>query len=286
MGLTVLKGHGTENDFVVVPDPDAAHDLHADAVVALCNRHAGIGADGVLRVVPTKAVLEVAEFADVAPWFMDYRNADGSIAEMCGNGVRVFARYLVEAGLVDASEPLQVATRGGVASVAFEVDGRISVDMGVPARRAESPRVRVPVQDSGGFLEFAGQAWDLPNPHVVCETGGAQLAALDLTRPPAVDPALPHGQNVEFVVREADRTVRMRVHERGSGETRSCGTGICAVVAALSGDDRTGTWTVHVPGGTCTVAWTDDGRLVLTGPAVIVAQIELSEAWTASGGPV
>lgn len=279
MGLTVLKGHGTENDFVIVPDLEAALDLTADEVVALCNRHAGIGADGVLRVVPTKAAPEVADLAEAAPWFMDYRNADGSIAEMCGNGVRVFARYLVEAGLVDPDEPLQVATRGGIAAVVFEADGRVSVDMGEPVRRAETPQVRVSFTDGQGAVAFAGQAWDLPNPHVVCEVRVGQLDALDLTRAPGVVPPLPHGQNVEFVVREGERTVRMRVHERGSGETRSCGTGICAVVAALSGDDRTGTWTVHVPGGTCTVTWTDGGRLVLTGPAVVVARIELAAGW-------
>ena len=279
MGLTVLKGHGTENDFVIVPDVDAAIDLTADDVVALCNRHAGIGADGVLRVVPTKAAPEVAELADTAPWFMDYRNADGSIAEMCGNGARVFARFLVEAGLVDPEEPLQIATRGGAVAVRFEVDGRVSVDMGEPVRRAESPQVRAAFADGQGSVAFAGQGWDLPNPHVVCEVRTPdQLAALDLSRAPDVMPALPHGQNVEFAVREAERVVRMRVHERGSGETRSCGTGICAVVTALSGDDRTGSWTVHVPGGACTVTWTD-GRLVLTGPAVVVARVELADGW-------
>ncbi len=279
MGLSVLKGHGTENDFVIVPDLRATHDLTAADVVALCNRHAGIGADGVLRVVPTEASPEVAGLADVAPWFMDYRNADGSIAEMCGNGVRVFARYLVDAGLIDPAEPLQVATRGGVVAVEFEADGRVSVDMGVPVRRVESPQVRVAFADGQGSVAFAGQGWDLPNPHVVCEVRTAeQLDGLDLTRAPSVVPALPEGQNVEFVVREGGRTVRMRVHERGSGETRSCGTGICAVVATLAGDDRSGTWTVHVPGGTCTVTWAGD-RVVLTGPAVLVASAELAPGW-------
>ena len=117
MSISWLKGHGTLNDFVVLPDPDGSLlDLGSPwgqhLVRLLCDRNEGLGADGVLRVVRTKAVPDAAAVADEAEWFMDYRNADGSVAEMCGNGIRVYVRYLHEAGLVGADGPVLVATRG------------------------------------------------------------------------------------------------------------------------------------------------------------------------------
>jgi diaminopimelate epimerase len=123
----------------------------------------------------------------------------------------------------------------------------------------------------------------MPNPHVVVPVEDEdELATLDLTAPPRVDPPLPDGQNVEFVTRRDRRRLGMRVHERGSGETRSCGTGICAAVVATATADGSGAdgqpWRVDVPGGTCTVTWTRDG-IELTGPAVIVADLDLDERW-------
>ncbi len=101
-----VKGHGTENDFVLIPDLDAALDLTPAAVAAICDRRAGLGADGVLRVVRAAKHPDGAAYAAEAEWFMDYRNADGSVSEMCGNGVRVFARYLVDSG-----SPVRTASR-------------------------------------------------------------------------------------------------------------------------------------------------------------------------------
>jgi len=129
----------------------------------------------------------------------------------------------------------------------------------------------------------------MPNPHVVVDVADLEtLAALDLTRPPVVEPARPAGQNVEFVVRAAQRHLVMRVHERGVGETRSCGTGICAVVAAAATADATTAdgvpWRVDVPGGTCEVTWRADGEILLSGPAVLVAEIELDDAWLNTAG--
>jgi diaminopimelate epimerase len=278
-GLRALKGHGTENDFVVLPDLDAVISMSPSLVRALCDRHSGIGADGVLRVVRTALATEpdVRAQADEAQYFMDYHNADGSIAEMCGNGVRVFARYLQQAGLIDG--PTAVATRGGVKRVSFEGTD-ISVDMGPSVLRAEIPSV-----SARGLLgAYPGVAIDLPNPHVVIELDSEQsLADLDLSRAPAVTPALPDGQNVEFIVRTGSNRLRMRVHERGVSETRSCGTGICAaVVAAAGGQAGTGTWTVDIPGGRCQVSWTDAGTIVLTGPAVLVADLDIAESWLAA----
>jgi diaminopimelate epimerase len=272
--VQAFKGHGTENDFVLLPDLDAVLSLSPSLVRALCDRRAGIGADGVLRVVRTAAATEpdVRAQQGQAEFFMDYHNADGSIAEMCGNGVRVFARYLRQAGLIAGDSC--VATRGGVKAVRF-VGENVSVDIGIAEFRTERPAVTA----TGLLGQYPSVAIDLPNPHVVVELPDlAALAGLDLSRPPTVTPALPEGQNVEFIVRTGPRQLQMRVHERGVGETRSCGTGICAATFAAA-TTQTGEWAVDVPGGRCTVTWSPAGSLILTGPAELVAEIELSERW-------
>ena len=274
--LPVMKGHGTENDFVVLPDLDAVISMSPSMVRALCDRRAGIGADGVLRVTRTALATEpdVRAQADVAEYFMDYHNADGSIAEMCGNGLRVFGRYLQRVGLADAGASLTVATRGGPKLLSFDGD-HITVELGPATVRPERPRVSV----DGLPGEFESVALDLPNPHVVVELDSvADLAAVRLAEPPRVQPGLPEGQNVEFVVRTGPGRVRMRVYERGVGETRSCGTGIGAVVAAVA---NSGEWVVEVPGGECRVWWDGAGNLMLSGPAVLVASVELSPEWLA-----
>jgi diaminopimelate epimerase len=223
---------------------------------ALLAHAALLGGDGVLRIGPG---------TDGADVFMDYRNADGSIAEMCGNGVRVFARYLLEHGLAGGTE-IPVATRGGVKTVTVAGD-RLSVDMG-PAQFGPATQVSVE-----GFT-WPGQAVSMGNPHLVCDVGDdKQLDALELFHQPRFDAnVFPEGVNVEFVVGSAPK-VRMRVHERGVGETLSCGTGACAVaaVALRHSGDRTGTCEVEVPGGTLTVTVTDE-TVHLAGPAVIVAE--------------
>jgi diaminopimelate epimerase len=274
MTLKVVKGHGTENDFVLVPDLDGVRELSTDLVRALCDRHSGIGGDGVLRVVRSENHPEGAALD--APFFMDYRNADGSIAEMCGNGVRVFARWLQREGLADIQT--RIGTRGGVKLVTFTDDANIAVEMGVPTFLEVGPVVTV------GRFEEIGRALEIPNPHVVVTLRSlAQLADLDLSVPPDVEPPLPTGQNVEFVVRTGPRRLSMRVHERGVGETRSCGTGICAAVVAIIAADGASTgdgqrWRVDVPGGSCWVTWAIDGGVELSGPAVLVADLDVDEA--------
>ena len=288
MRVQVYKGHGTENDFVVLPDLDNAIALTPEFVRALCDRHAGIGADGVLRVVRSENDPDAKEMAADAPFFMDYRNADGSVAEMCGNGIRVVMRYLQAAGLVEVSAA--VATRGGIkrvqASGGDGLSGDVTVDMGQPLVLADRPVVTAAHQPAVP----AAATILMPNPHVVVwlEDGPAALSALDLSTPPTVDPPRPDGQNVEFAVRAGDRHVVMRVFERGVGETRSCGTGICAVAVAAATADGVGAdgrpWRVDVPGGTCTVTWQPDGAVLLTGPAVLVARLDLDPAWLARFG--
>ncbi|WUH90537.1 diaminopimelate epimerase [Streptomyces sp. NBC_00433] len=285
-----LKGHGTENDFVIVPDPDGLLDLSADQVARLCDRRAGVGGDGLLRVVRSAAHPEAAALADRAEWFMDYRNSDGSIAEMCGNGVRVFARYLQRAGLADAGD-LALATRAGVREVHIAKDGDdgspggITVGMG----RAAFPDGAVTVTvDSRGWPAVHV---NMGNPHAVVFVDDLAEAG-DLFRAPAVTPAeaYPAGTNVEFVVDRGPRHVAMRVHERGSGETRSCGTGACAVMVAAARRDgldpadtgRPVTYTVDVPGGRLVITETVDGLIEMTGPAVIVAEGVLEPAFAAA----
>jgi diaminopimelate epimerase len=278
-GLRFVKGHGTANDFVVLPDPDGDLDLSAELVAAICDRRRGVGADGVLRVVRTDVVPGADDDAD-ARWFMDYRNADGSIAEMCGNGIRVFARYLVDAGLEPAGT-IPIATRGGVRTVDCPAAGPITVDMG-PAQLPDLGEIAVRV----GERTWPARAVFMPNPHAVVFVDDLADAG-DLRTAPLVTPAeaYPEGVNVEFVVRVGPGHLALRVHERGSGETRSCGTGACAAMVAAAiadGVDASGdapsTYQVDVAGGELAVTWTAQRRVVLTGPAVIVASGEVDPA--------
>jgi diaminopimelate epimerase len=264
------KGHGTGNDFVIIPDPDGALDLAPGVVAALCDRRYGIGGDGVLRVVRSGAHPETAGAAGDAEWFMDYRNADGSVAEMCGNGVRVYARYLVDTGLAPA-QTFTLATRTGPVAVTVS-GGDVTAVLGRPLVGAAS------WAEIGG-RRLAGAAVDCGNPHLVCGVPDQDnLAALDLSVPPVVDPAeFPAGVNVELVTPVAGTSgatvqVRMRVHERGVGETLSCGSGACAVaaVALRAAGHEQGTVVVGVPGGRLAVRLTDRA-CELSGPAVVVA---------------
>ncbi len=245
--MRFTKGHGTGNDFVIV---DEEVTLSPDLVVALCDRRFGIGGDGVLRVG-----------REGERFFMDYWNSDGSLSEMCGNGVRVFARYLWETGLV-TGEAIEVATRAGVRTAYLEWEG-IRVDMG-------APRILGTSRD--------GLAISMGNPHLVYEVDSVDK--IDLSGPPAYDSAFfPEGVNVSYFERAGEGHVRMRVYERGSGETMSCGTGATAVgVAALHHQgDKTGAVTVDVPGGRLRVT-VDEQTSWLAGPAVLVASGEADPA--------
>ncbi|MGW3910677.1 diaminopimelate epimerase [Streptomyces sp. NPDC005070] len=279
--IAFLKGHGTENDFVIIPDPENVIDLPPAAVAALCDRRAGIGGDGLLHVVRSAAHPEAAGMAAEAEWFMDYRNGDGSVAEMCGNGVRVFAHHLHRAGLVPEGDTA-IATRGGVKPVHIAKDGDVTVGMG----KALLPEGEVTV--SVGGRSWPARNVNMGNPHAVAFVDDLAHAG-DLFTPPPFAPAsaYPDGVNVEFVVDRGPRHVALRVHERGSGETRSCGTGACAVAVATARRDNadpavTGTpatYTVDVPGGRLVITEHADGEIEMTGPAVIVAEGEIDAEW-------
>ena len=284
--MRFAKGHGTENDFVILPDPDGLLDLSPGLVARLCDRRTGLGADGVLRVVraaagadlapATRAASDAAVAAADPGWFMDYRNADGSLAETCGNGIRVFGRYLVDKGLVCAGE-FTVGTRDGLRLVRVQPGGNITAEMG-PVHILGPSRAGI------GNRELDGLRVSVGNPHLACLVGGS-LDDFDLSVPPRLDPCLfPAGGNVELVRVTGRAAVQLRVCERGSGETRSCGTGaVAAAMAAARAVDNgeengAGAWRVRVPGGELVVTLGDRNSW-LTGPAVIVAEGELCDAW-------
>ena len=284
--MIFAKGHGTQNDFVLLPDLDAKLTLTPAVVSALCDRRRGLGADGVLRIT-TAGALFAAGVLDRVPdgvsaddWYMDYRNADGSTAQMCGNGVRVFAHYLRVSGLDSRNEFVVGSLAGPRPVVLHRVDAAnadVSVEMGKTNTLGEGQAVV-------GGRTFSGLAVDVGNPHLACvdpALTAASLAALDVAAPVTFDKAqFPDGVNVEVLTAPADGAVTMRVHERGVGETRSCGTGtVAAAVAALSyAGAASGTLTVRIPGGDVVVTITE-ATSYLRGPSVLVARGELSEEW-------
>lgn len=275
--LAFTKGHGTQNDFVLLLDESGALNLSPELVRALCDRRAGIGADGVLRAVRAGAIPDGAAFPPET-WFMDYRNADGSTAEMCGNGARVFVAYLEREAGEDSRQGLSIATRAGTRTVTNLGSGRYSVGMGRWSMQGGGEE-DASVEIAGLGLAKPGRSVDVGNPHtVVMLADRTQLNAADLSTQPAVDPAPPAGTNVEIVVVKASAAgergaIAMRVHERGVGETQSCGTGACAAAIATrawAGEGAPTVWDVEVPGGALVVRI--DGPLVtLEGPAVLVA---------------
>lgn len=280
------KGHGTENDFVVLPDAPAELDLTPGRVAALCDRRRGLGADGVLRVTTARAALaagvldRLPEGVDARDWYMDYRNADGSVAQMCGNGVRVFAHYL-RASELEARDEFVVGSLAGPRPVTVHrvdaTSAEVTVDMG-------KVNTLGPGEAVVGGRRFSGLRIDVGNPHLACvvpDLTAAALAALDVAAPVSFDHAqFPEGVNVEVLTAPAGGAVSMRVHERGVGETRSCGTGtVAAAVAALAGVGAdTGTLTVRVLGGDVVVTITD-ATSYLRGPSVLVAHGNISEEW-------
>jgi diaminopimelate epimerase len=266
------KGHGSENDFVLILDRESMLEVGPAEVRFICNRRAGVGGDGLLRAVLAKHV--EGWDGDGALWFMDYRNADGSIAEMCGNGIRVFMRYLLDQDL--ASGPVvEIATRSGLKVATALPDGRIRVTMG-----PVTVGTRLVVITTADGVDFKALTADVGNPHAVSFVD--KLDSLPLHTPPRWDPAeeFPDGVNLEFVRQLGPQHIAMRVHERGVGETHSCGTGTVAAAAATRVHDQDlsplpVTYRVDTPGGSVDVELTEH-QAYLTGPAVLVAHGELA----------
>ncbi|RIJ69587.1 diaminopimelate epimerase [Nakamurella silvestris] len=256
------KGHGTENDFVILPDLTGRLEVSADQVRAVCDRRAGIGGDGIIRIAPDPA----------GGYFMDHRNSDGSLAQMCGNGARLFVRYLVDNDLVEAGQ-VEFGTRAGRRSAEVLPDGRVRLGMGAVTIGPESA-------SSVAGVSFPGVAVDVGNPHLVAFIE-VPVDTLNLLDQPQFDEAVfADGVNLEYVNVLGPGEVRMRVHERGVGETRSCGTGTVAVAAAHLRRQGavSGTVLVHVPGGTIEVG-VEGGTGTITGPAVVVGSGGIDPAW-------
>ncbi|HSD48602.1 MAG TPA: diaminopimelate epimerase [Actinomycetota bacterium] len=285
--MRIWKYHGTGNDFVMLEDLGDERPLSAELVAALCDRHRGVGADGVIRVTGGRDGGE--------DFFMDYRNADGSLAEMCGNGIRCLGRLVFERGYTTSTR-LAVGSRGGTKHLSLEIVAgvvrSITVGMGAPAFE----RARIPMAGEGPdpFLTepfevdgrtYKASALSMGNPHLVLfvedDPGTIDVPAIG----PRIehDPRFPEQANVEFVALEGDG-LRARVWERGSGETMACGTGACAaLVAANEAGLVPARAEVRFPGGVLTVERTDDDVL-LTGPAERVFEATVDVGWLATRG--
>jgi diaminopimelate epimerase len=234
-------GHGTLNDFVLIFDPENKLEISPTQVQNICNRQSGVGADGLIRIGKQDS-----------KWFMDYRNSDGSIAEMCGNGIRVMAKYLIENGHQGAGI-FPISTRDGFKYLSAPESGDITVNMG--AIREVYGEITV----SANGKTWTGYNIDMGNPHAV---------------------VFPDGVNVEFVEFLPDGELKMRVHERGVGETKSCGTGTCAVALAatlVKGQRLPASWVINPPGGRLSVEIDSHNNAILTGPAELVTEHDLSK---------
>ena len=288
--IAFTKGHGTGNDFVLVLDAEGELSLSSKQIAKICDRRFGIGSDGFIRVVKSAKLPEGKEILEVEPtaiWFMDYYNADGSAAEMCGNGVRVFARYLLDRGLakIEGGSTLAIGTRAGVKDLTQGSNG-FAVDLGRWKLTNEFT-----VEASGIEVARPGQGIEIGNPHVVVAlSSDAELKQLKLFEAPVVEPAPANGANVEFVVpnepmiKDGVGYFSFRVHERGVGETLSCGTGIAAAALATrywAGASAPNQWQVQALGGVVAVRMfaTEDGEHVsISGPAELTFDGEIDLA--------
>lgn len=262
LNVPATYGHGTENDFVIVFDPEEEISITSAQTAVICDRAVGIGADGLIRIIKKNG-----------QWFMDYRNADGSVAEMCGNGIRVMARYLVNRG----HQPegiFAINTRDGLKHLRVPAVGDITVNMGQITQEEDE----ITVATNGGL--WSGYNISIGNPHAVVFVD-SMLEVGELKDPPVVRPkdTYPEGVNVEFVEFLDNRELKMRVYERGVGETRSCGTGTCAVALAASisrGEKLPARWVIYPPGGRLEVEIDNHSNATLTGPAVLVSEHDIS----------
>ena len=234
--LAFTKGHGTSNDFIIIPDPENQWHPSVEQIQWLCDRRRGLGADGLIRVVPTSAVPEFIDLG-AAEWFMDYRNSDGSLAEMCGNGARVFARYLLASGLVQDRE-FVIATRAGLHEVVIHPDYSVSVSMGIASFMPDDPEFDIAVSDS--LVLSGGRGVLVPNPHVVVY--------------------LPDGQALDSLN-----------ISHASVESIELFPAVALTAMDQSNDHDSIEWRVDVPGGTLWVKRVEQ-RMWLRGPAELVAR--------------
>ena len=261
--IKATYGHGTHNDFVLVFDENDEVRFTPDQIKRICDRKNGVGSDGLIKIVKKDGA-----------WFMDYANADGSVAEMCGNGIRVMARYLTDRGH-QPSGIYAINTRDGRKFLSVPETGDISVNMG------QVSVVPGEISVSANSNNFLGLNINMGNPHAVVFVDDLDLVG-DLRQAPTVAPAdeYPEGVNTEFVKFLEGNKIQMRVHERGVGETQSCGTGTCAVALAATikkGKSLPIKWEINPPGGRLIVEIDGHSNATLTGPAELVKEVELDK---------
>ncbi|WP_291299569.1 diaminopimelate epimerase [Desulfosporosinus sp. BICA1-9] len=279
--MEFLKMHGLGNDFVFLDHFSVTLDGDADypeLAKKLCHRQFGIGGDGLVVILPSK----------VADARMRIINSDGSEPEMCGNGIRCFARYVYDQGIV-RHNPMKVETLAGVLTIHLNIkDAQVQgvrVDMGEPILRADLIPVLVQGEPVvGETLEVLGKTFQytavsMGNPH--CVIFVEDLATLDFERlGPAIEKhsLFPRKTNVEFIKVNSPQDMTMKVWERGAGPTLACGTGACAsAVAAVLNQKTERTVTVHLPGGDLLIEWGLDNHIYMTGPATYVFKGEWLE---------
>jgi diaminopimelate epimerase len=289
MNLDFTKMHGLGNDFIVIDDRDMTLDLSPEAVAWLCDRNFGIGADGLMLVRPA-----TVDSADFGWWF---RNADGSVAEMCGNGIRCFAKFVFDRGLIGPSrDSVSVETDVGVLSVGVErdADGLVAsaiVDMGEPrliptdipttlrCEGDDSPVISCPLNTDAGTFEVTMVS--MGNPHCVIFVKDVDDAPVTTVGPIIeTHPSFPNKTNVEFAQVLGGNVIRLRVWERGVGETLACGTGACATAVAAALTCRGGRDAlIELPGGELTIRWAENGHVMMTGSAstVFIGTLEIPE---------
>lgn len=260
--IIATYGHGTENDFLILFDPQSEQEISPSDIAKMCNRSTGIGADGFIRAIKKSG-----------KWFMDYSNSDGSVAEMCGNGIRVMARYLVERGY-QPEGIFAIDTRAGIKHLRVPNEGDISVNMGQVVDEMEE----IEVLHNG--RAWSGYNISVGNPHAVVFVDSLDDVG-SLEQAPIVNPSssYPEGVNVEFVELTGESEAKMRVHERGVGETRSCGTGTCAVALAASlhrKEKLPAVWTIYPPGGRLIVDLDGHSNATLIGAAVLIKDYDIS----------
>ncbi len=276
MRFEFTKMHGLGNDFVMAEDLDESLDLSPEAVAWLCDRNFGIGGDGLILIRPASV--------EGADHFMLYYNADGTTAEMCGNGIRCFAKYVVDRGLVAKdTDFLVVQTLGGVKpiTVTRDSDGTMAeaiVDMGTPVLDLEAIPAALegeaggesPIETKAGT--FRVTAVSMGNPHAIIWVDDVASAPVSTVGPLIeTHKAFPAGTNVEFVEVVSGTHIRLRVWERGVGETLACGTGACAAVVAGTLSCRIEREaTVELPGGDLQIRWDSDDHVYMAGPAAEV----------------
>ena len=270
MPIEFTKYHGLGNDFILIDNRHSSEPvITAEQAVEMCDRHFGIGADGVIFALPAQ---------NGTDYTMRIFNSDGSEPEMCGNGIRCLAKFIADLEGSDAKTEYRIHTGAGVIITELRSDGQVKVDMGVPRLLAAEIPTTLAAPDAkviDVLIEVADKSWSVTcvsmgNPHCITFVEDVSAIALETVGPQFEHhQAFPQRTNTEFIQIIRRDYVKMRVWERGAGVTLACGTGACAAVVAgvLTGKCDRAT-SVELPGGVLEIEWAEvSGRIYMTGPA-------------------